>query len=718
MKYFTCKLCAILFIVFSIQTANAQQTFINEGFEQGMPEGWTVYNEDGDQNEWAVISSTFWSMTGEKAVGLQATQNSNDWLVTPQIYLQDDYILSFWATEILEGADENLSVWLSTTGNTPADFTINLSNITVPYLGYDDNGYLYTSYKIDLTDYQGENVYIAWQLTPTAAEVGFCLIDNITTEYTAENLEWSLVDEDYFTNSVATLTNGGFITAGSYDGNVQIQRLNNSGVELWDKQTIGSVDGSSAHSVIQTLDNQDNPSGYAITGEKNMPGNFNLLIWICKYDTIGNLEWTRDYGINDDQNEGNSIKQTNDGGYIITGYQSLSAQIILIKLDENGDEQWVKTYGDSDLDFANDVVQTADGGFAVTGYYKKYNGAIGTVYLLKTDKDGNEEFWSEYPDTEFARADGISQTSDGGFILCAFKNANGRDWRIIKTDNIGETEWEYTTGGPQEDVPYSVIQTVEGNYLVAGFKTVNDNQKMYIVKINQTGNLIWETEYETETGQSRIEQIQQTHDGGYVFTGPTTAFSDLAGFTAKINPDETEISQNDIISFYLPEQTEEPEIDNVNHTVTVTVDEQTIISALAPVIITTPQSRLFPRSATTHDFSGNYIYTVTALDQTRQQWTVIVEGGTTGINKIDNHFSIYPNPSNGVFNVDLQIVAKPYSINIIDVTGKTIYTSTVQQGSNTFKSSIINLKDRPAGIYFIKIKTETEIYTEKIIIQK
>jgi len=717
MKHFTCKFCAILFVVFTIQTSKAQQTFINEGFEQGMPEGWTVYNEDGDQNEWEVISSTFWSMTGEKAVGQQVTQNTNDWLVTSQIYLQENYLLSFWATEILEGVDENISVWLSTAGNTPADFTINLSDITVPYLGYDDNGYLYTQYKIDLSDYQGEDVYLAWQLTPTVAEDGFCLIDNISLEYTAENIEWSLVDGGYFTNSVATLTNGGFITAGSYDGNVQIQRLSNLGVELWDIQTSGSIDGSSAHSVIQTFDNQDNPSGYAIAGELYMPGSLNLLIWICKYDTIGNLEWAKEYGINGDQNEGNSIKQTNDGGYIITGYRSLSAQIILIKLDENGDEQWVKIYGNSDLDFAKDVVQTADGGFAVTGYYKEYSGATGTVYILKTDKDGNEEFWTEYPDTDFARADGISQTSDGGFILCAFKNANGRDWRIIKTDNIGATEWEFTTGGPQEDMPSSVIQTVEGNYLVAGFKTVNNNQRMYIVKLDQTGNLIWETEYETEIGQSRIEQIQQTHDGGYVFTGPSTAFGGIAGFTAKTETDETEVSQNDIISFYLPEQTGSPVIDNVNHTITVTVDEQTIISALTPVIFTTPQARLFPRSATTQNFSSNFIYIVTALDQSQQEWTVIVEGGTTGINVVDNHFSIYPNPSNGIVNLDLQIDAKPYGIYIIDVTGKTVYTSS-SLGSNDYKSSIINLKYLPAGIYFVKIKTETEIYTKKLIIQK
>ncbi len=93
----------------------------------------------------------------------------------------------------------------------------------------------------------------------------------------------------------------------------------------------------------------------------------------------------------------------------------------------------------------------------------------------------------------------------------------------------------------------------------------------------------------------------------------------------------------------------------------------------------------------------------------------------TNIQSINNNFSIYPNPTNGIFtitNPQATVAAersrstRPCSVSITDITGKTIYTSTVNS-----KSTIINLKNQPAGIYFIKIKTESGIYTEKLIIQ-
>ena len=718
----------MLIIIFSLSSVFSQEIFLNEGFETGLPEGWIVYNQDGDNNEWEIINQSFWAMTGAKAISLETTTGANDWLVSEQIYLQETYILSFWATEIVEGSQENITVWLSTTGNATTDFTVNLSDITVPYLGYDDDGFLYTNYLIDLSDYHGSNVYIAWQLTSPTQD-GLCLIDNISTNFCAEGLEWTNISSHWI-ESIDVVSDGGYITGGGEDGNLCIQKLNSEGHTEWTTYTNGGYSGDFVHSVIETFDSQNNPSGFAVTGKVGKQGNYNMLIRITKYDTEGTLEWTYETGANNDQNDGYSIKQTNDGGYIVTGYRSLDTQIILIKLDENGNEQWQETYGNTDLDIAKDVVHTADGGFAITGYYRKNYGDISSVYILKTDSLGNEEFWKQYPDTDFARADGIIQTTDGGYILCAFNNENVRDWWIIKTDNIGELEWEYTIGGADEDIPSSIIQTAEENYVIAGFKKVNDKQRMWLVKLNPEGELISETEYETISGESRIHQIKQTYDGGYVFSGVSTVFSEnVDGFTAKIEQDETNISQNDIISFYISQQTDEAIIDDINHTVTIIVSDQTNITALTPVIFTSAQSKIFPRSAITQNFSEDFIYTITALDQTPQEWTIIVEGGTTEINHLDNNFLIYPNPSNGIFTIEtskpvpLQREFLNFSISkivISDITGKIIYSSKFQNFSNLQPVPLqreIDISNQPAGIFFINIQTETGIYTEKLIIQ-
>ncbi len=94
---------------------------------------------------------------------------------------------------------------------------------------------------------------------------------------------------------------------------------------------------------------------------------------------------------------------------------------------------------------------------------------------------------------------------------------------------------------------------------------------------------------------------------------------------------------------------------------------------------------------------------------------------STAIQKISKQFSIYPNPSNGIFTIEnLQATVaaersrstRPCSVSITDITGKTIYTSTVNS-----KSTIINLKNQPAGIYFINISIENQIFTQQLIIQ-
>ena len=119
-----------------------------------------------------------------------------------------------------------------------------------------------------------------------------------------------------------------------------------------------------------------------------------LLILLCLPMIGFGQGWETTFGDTGYDDIGNSVQQTADGGYIITGDRDFGTgnlDICLIKTDGSGTEQWTKTFGGAFTDYGNSVQQTADGGYIITGQTQLYvNGDFETdVYLIKTDGNGN-----------------------------------------------------------------------------------------------------------------------------------------------------------------------------------------------------------------------------------------------------------------------------------------------------------------------------------------
>ena len=167
-----------------------------------------------------------------------------------------------------------------------------------------------------------------------------------------------------------------------------------------------------------------------------------LIYWGCE-DSIDDekyfIEFTNLFGGGRDD-VGCSVQQTTDGGYIITGYLSnieSGFDVLLIKIDGEVNEEWNKTFGGSDDDYGYSVKQTTDGGYVLTGYSQSFGSGESDVWLIKTDGQGNEEWNQTFGGSEDDRGYSGEQTTDGGYIITVQK---GYDVWLIKTDPQGNTK--------------------------------------------------------------------------------------------------------------------------------------------------------------------------------------------------------------------------------------------------------------------------------------
>lgn len=192
--------------------------------------------------------------------------------------------------------------------------------------------------------------------------------------------------------SVQQTTDGGYIIAGETrsfgagDIDIYLVKTDSQGDEIWTR-TYGGANGDWSGSVQQTSD-----GGYIVVGSTGSSGAGGGDVYLVKTNATGDTLWTRTYGGAQDDG-GGSVRQTTDGGYIIAGTTSSfgagKADIYLIRTNASGDTLWTRTFGGADDEGGNSVRQTADGGYVVAGYTYSFGAGSEDVYLIKTDSLGD-----------------------------------------------------------------------------------------------------------------------------------------------------------------------------------------------------------------------------------------------------------------------------------------------------------------------------------------
>ena len=330
--------------------------------------------------------------------------------------------------------------------------------------------------------------------------------------------------------SVRQTNDCGYVVAGYSDshdpGNLDghIIKLNAYGTIEWEKH-VGGGNTDVFYSASQTSD-----GGYIAAGYTYSYGAGVRDYWIVKFNSLGTLIWQKTYG-GAAWDEARAIRPTADNGYIVAGYtESFGAGVSdfwALKLDVNGDAVWNKTYGGALTDEAYSIQETPDGGYVLCGITEVAGTGDNDVSIIKINSTGDVQWAKQYNKGINDEANDIQTTEDGGYVIAGYDGENpGQCW-ILKLNSSGDIEWDKRYGANYTDKAYSIQQTNDNGYIVAGYTysfTTTDND-MLLIKLDQSGNLEWQKTFDDTEGDEDVAySVRQTSDGGYIVAGYMTSY--------------------------------------------------------------------------------------------------------------------------------------------------------------------------------------------------
>ncbi|MBK9729796.1 MAG: T9SS type A sorting domain-containing protein [Chitinophagaceae bacterium] len=413
----------------------------------------------------------------------------------------------------------------------------------------------------------------------------FCFSFSISTaQVIAPEIEWQNTiggNSSDFLSSVIQTSDGGYLLGGySYSGisgdkaeinqgselslspDYWIVKLSNTGDILW-QNTIGGSGDDQLTGIIQT-----NDGGFLIGGSSSSPvsgdkteaniGGLWADYWVLKLDNYGNIIWQNTIG-GSNTDVLNSLIQTSDGGFLLGGYSysgisgdktqaSKGADDYwIVKLDDSGNIVWQNTIGGSVEDYLYSVVQTTDGGFLlgglsysdISGDKTEANQGNSDYWIVKINESGAIIWQNTLGGSSYDGLASLIRVTNGGYLLGGSSSSGisgdkaenkmgGYDFWVILIDESGDILWQNTIGGGFDDYLSSIIQTIDGGYLLVGYsksvisgdKTENGSglEDYWVVKLDKSGNILWQN---TIGGNSfdKLRSIVQSNSGGYLLAG-------------------------------------------------------------------------------------------------------------------------------------------------------------------------------------------------------
>lgn len=433
--------------------------------------------------------------------------------------------------------------------------------------------------------------------------------------------------------------------------------------------------------------------GYIITGMIYNDIVDDMDLYIVKTDALGVLQWTKTYGGIRPEYSFGILQATDSSGYFIIGYsQSFGGgdyDTWLLKIDQQGDTLWTKRYGSWGNDQGKEIIPTSDGNYMITGVTNSAPNTNYQAYLLKIDPSGNILWNRYYGGINYEIGNSVKQTADGGYIMLGITYSYGMngDAYLVRTNPTGDTLWTKTFGGNylDEGIFITVNSDNSFTFCVRDSSTAGKNVDVQIIKTDENGTIIWDKHY-GGTEKDTDKMIQPTSDGGYIVAAITRSFG-------------------------LP------------------LPDMWILKLDAAG--DTLWTRRYGGTDNEHCYSirevpdGGFIAVGKSESFSQQDGIMFLKLnslGQLGVDVeveeiyIDNFLSIYPNPTERIFNINFNEGSSSSVINICNAIGQVVYTETIDTfNKNTIKK--IDLNNCEPGLYFLTIQSAKKLITKKIILK-
>lgn len=521
----------------------------------------------GSTDSWGICHSDFWLMKTDAKGNEQWTWTSggpnHDWIKSVRQTADGSYILRGWTFSY---DDDFWLIKIDSRGNM---LWVKTFEDIESFRQTSDGGYILAG------DKDSDFMLIKLEKeppTPTALFINNpkhpgveqMITFNASLSYDPDekitNYQWNFGDGNTLNTTEKTIIHS-YASKGTYNVTVTVKNNNtamhstNRKVTVqqitppkmeW-KQTIGGIGFDNANSVQQTCD-----GGYISAGITGSYGSGDGDFWLVKTDSNGKEQWNRTFG-GTDYDYAHSVMQTLDGGYILAGntwsYGAGESDVWLVKTDAHGYEQWNRTFGGTDRDSTYSVTQAVDGGYILAGGTNSYGAGRSDVWLVKTDSKGYEQWNKTFGGINDDRAESVRQTFDGGYILAGGTGSFGRGWSdvwLIKIDTNGNMQWNQTFGGNGGDWAESIQQTSDGGFIIAGTTTSYGAGyfDFWLIKTDSNGKEQWNQTFEG-SGDDWAHSVIQTSDGGYVITGKTGLLDDDVNYDQNDDLDDMWLVKTD-----------------------------------------------------------------------------------------------------------------------------------------------------------------------------